>query len=233
MFKRIINLFKGLLLGLLGKAEASNPKTQLEVEKEKLRGTIQRFNDSIAAHKGKVIQVEGKLDKLKKNAKDLESKVKTFIKMGKQELAGENASKLKRVKLSIVDLSEFIETADDIYDNLLAERKFAVDTARANFDEIAKSIDEAELHESMAEIKEMSAGFTEQMSNSGLSRLKEQVEARASLAKGRAEVVTDLAESEDPTNSKEYRDAQNGNDLADFMAAQGMEAPSSVAATHL
>jgi phage shock protein A len=229
MFKRLIAIIKGLFLGLLGKAEAINPKALLEVEKEKLRGTIQKFNDQIASHKGKVIQAEGKLDKLNKNSRDLDFKIKTFIKMKKMDLAGECVSKLKIINKSIVDLEEFIETADDIYENLLAERKFGVDTARANIDEIGKSIDEAELHESMADIKEMSAGFSDQMGNSGLSRLKEQVEEKAALAKGRAEVATDLAESEDPTTSREFREAQAGNDLAAYMAEQGIESPSSVA----
>jgi phage shock protein A len=228
MFKRLITIIKGLLLGLLGKAEAINPKALLEVEEEKLRDTIQKFNDQIASHKGKVIQAEGKLDTLKKSAAGLDSKIKTFIKMKKMDLAGGCVSKLKIVNKSIVDLEEFIETADDIYENLLAERKFGVETARTNLYEIGKSIDEAELHESMAEIKEMSAGFTDQLSNSGLSRLKEQVEETAALAKGRVEVATDLAESEDLTTSREFCEAQASNDLAAYMAEQGIEAPTPV-----
>lgn len=231
MIKRLITLIKGIFLGLLGKAEDLNPKAVLESEKDNLRKTMAKYDQKIAQHKGNTIKAEADREKLKKEIKSLETKIKTFVKMGSNEKAGKMASQLKRSKQTLFDLEESILLMSELYETLMTDRSNAMESAKELISEVEQSIDDAELNESMADMKEISSDFGSELSNSSLSRLQASQSERASEAKGRVAVANDSQDYDDPTSSKEYRSISQESDLADFLAEQGMEATPSASTT--
>ena len=222
MFKRLITLIKGFFGLFLSKVENSNPRAILEAEKENIRKHLEKYRDSLAKHEGKVIKARQDLEKCEKQVEDLTEKVQTFITMNNDEQAARVAGQLEETEKKIETLKEFIDMAEDVYENLRADRDHAVRAAREKIDKISSSIDEAELHESMADLKEQTAGLGDDLSSSGLSRLEANLDNRVANAKGRAKVAKDDHEDMDPTASKEYRQAANSNALARFKAKNGL-----------
>jgi phage shock protein A len=225
MLKRLYKLITGFFLGLLGKAEASNPEALLEIEKDNMRKSMAKFDESLAKHQGRVISAKTKSTKLTKQKADLTNKVKHMIKMSHTKMAEDFAANLQDIVEELLQLEEFLSMAESHYETLKADRDEAIEGARDKINAIANGIDQAKMHESMAEMNEMTQGFGDELSNSGLSRLEASVENRKNEAMGRSVVASDSLESSDPTRSKEYRDMEKQSALADFMAKEGIDAP--------
>ena len=223
MIKRLLNLIKGFFLGTLSKAEASNPKAILEAEKQNMRDKIKKFDNALVEHRGKVIQAKNKQEKLTKERADLKVKVKQLVANKHNDIAGKFAKKLKDIDLDLEELVVMVTMLNQEYENLKQDGEIAIAASKERIEQMSNDLEETEMLESMAEIKEMSAGISDSLADDGLSNLQAMIEEQKAEAQARSEISSNRATENNIEFDPRYRQATEDSALAEFLAEEGME----------
>lgn len=227
MFRRISNIFRGILGLFVSGLEKKNPEALLELEKENLRKQIAQFNQGLAAHAGLCEKLIAQVKRQEAEEQDLRSKAAANLRAGNQRLAGEIALELQRIRKDLADNRAQLGDAEKTYKELVLSRDSAMKAARAKIETLRKDLDGMKMNKSLAEMNEMASGMLNQIGGSGdtLDRLQQMVEEENTKAAGRARVARD---SLDTTRFKEQaseREALEDMALADLAAELGMPIP--------
>lgn len=225
MFKRIANIFKGIFLRLIGKAEAANPEALLEVEKENLRKQISEFNKGLATHAALVERLMSRAKKLDAEEDELRAKTTANLKAGNRAAAGQLALKLKTVDKEHDEVASQLEDAEKRYKELVRARDISVKEAKAKIESLRRGIDDMKVQRAMADLNEMASGMVTEIGGAGetLNRLEEVVEEERTRAAGRARVARDSMDMTDIEMQEAEQGALEEMALAEFAASAGIE----------
>ena len=193
MFRRISNIFRGILGLFVSGLEKRNPEALLELEKENLRKQIAQFNQGLAAHAGLCEKLIAQVKRQEVSEQDLKAKAVANLRAGNQRLAGEIAVELQRVRKELADNRSQLGDAEKTYKELVGSRDIAMKTAREKIEALRKDLDSMKMNKALAEMNEMASGMLTQIGGSGdtLNRLHQMVEEENTKAAGRARVARD------------------------------------------
>ncbi|MGF1451137.1 MAG: PspA/IM30 family protein [Opitutales bacterium] len=208
MFRRLANFFRGLFGSALGDLEMSKPEALLEREKENLRKQVQSYNQGLAAHAAMVEKLIVQVERQETEEKDLLTRASANMKAGNNELAAEQAMRLKQVRGELEANREQLEAAEKTYKEMTSAREAAIAEARRKIEAIQAKISQLRVQRATADLNEMAAGMTTEMGSAGetLSRLEEMVDDARAKAAGRARVAKDaLPASADLPSQAEHK----------------------------
>jgi phage shock protein A len=227
MFRRLSNIFRGIVGLFVSGLEKKNPEALLELEKENLRKQIGQFNQSLASHAGLCEKLIAQVKRQEAEEQDLRAKAAANIRAGNQRLAGEIALELQRIRKDLADNRSQLADAETTYKDLVLSRDTAMKTARAKIESLRKDLDSMKMNKALAEMNEMASGMLTQIGGSGdtLDRLHQMVEDENTKAAGRARVARDSMDTSRFKEKASEREALEDMALADLAAELGMPMP--------
>jgi len=223
MFRRLSNLIRGFFGLFISGLEKKNPEALLEVEKERLREQISKYNKGLAAHAALCERIMTQVKKLEKLSGDLRAKAAANLKVGNKRAAAQFALRLKTIEGELDENNIQLKGAEDTYTELLNARDVSIKAARAQIEDLRRDIDDMKVQKAMAELNEMASGMIGEIGGSGdtLNRLHEMVEDEASKARGRSRVAKDMIDTTEVQVIQAEQEALEDQALADFAAAEG------------
>jgi phage shock protein A len=226
MFRRIGNLFRGLLGLFISGFERQNPEALLEVEKENIRRQIANYNQGLAAHAGLCERLMSQVKRLEQEERELRAKTAANLRAGNRDLASQQALRLQTVQRELVENRTQLESAEATYKELLRARDVSVKAAQAKLESLKNSLNDLKIKRATAELNEMASGMISQIGGSGdtLNRLHEMVEEEQEKAAGRARVARDSLHSTDFDMQEHEQKALADQALADFALKEGLDA---------
>ena len=225
MFQRIINLIRGFINLLLGKAERQNPEALLEVEKENLRKQIANYNQGLAAHAGLCERLVNQVRTLENEENDLRAKAAAHLRAGNREAAGQYALRLQTVTREIEENRKQLEQSEASYNDLVRARDVSVKSAKEKIEAMSYALSDLKVKRATAELTEMASGMISSIGGSGdnLDRLKGMLEEERVKAAGRARVARDTLNTEGVDLNETEQKALADQALEDFAAKEGIQ----------
>ena len=121
MWRRISRMFRSFFGFFISVAE--NPELILEQNIRDMNDQVPRMNDSIAMVKANVTLLEREQDKYKSDLNDLTSKVKAAIQAGRDDLAGNFATRLEATRGALTRNQAQLTNARAAFDKALAVKQ--------------------------------------------------------------------------------------------------------------
>lgn len=232
MFKRLINVIRGMFGLQVSKLEKRNPEALLELEKENLRKQIANYNQGLAAHAGLCERLMTQVKKLETEDKQLRAKTSAHLRAGNKAAAGQYALRLQTISSELSENRVQLGQAEATYKELIKARDASIKAAQAKITELRYSLDDLKIKRATAELTEMAAGMISNIGGAGdtLNRLHQMVEEERQTAAGRARVARDTLNTTDLKIQEAEQQALADQALADFAAQEGIPLESGSAA---
>lgn len=224
MLKRLLNLARGGLGLFVSGLERKRPAALLELEKERLRAQIVRYNEGLAGHAGLCERLLGQVKRLKAEEKDLRTKAAVHLRAGNLETAGQYALRLQTVGVQLRENREQAIQAEQTYQDLVRARDAAVRAAQEKIQRLKEDLDDLKVKQATAELQEMAGAMIGNLggTNDNLNRLSALVDEERERAAGRARVARDtLGTAGVPLREREQK-ALADQALEDFAASEGI-----------
>ena len=222
MFRRLGNLVRGFFSIFVSGLERKNPEALLEIEQEKLRRQIAKFNASLVSHASLVERLIAQVRKLETDESDLRAKTSANLKLGNREAAGQYALRLQAVTRELDENRRQMMQAETTYKDLVRARDVAVSVAKSKIEALKSGISDLKMRRAMAEITEMASGMAGEVGGNGdtLNRLEEMVNDERYRAAGRVRVAIDSLDIKDSNIREAEQGAMADEALANFEAQQ-------------
>jgi phage shock protein A len=227
IFKRFSNLIKGFFSMFVSKAEKSNPRALIEVEKENLRKQIANFNDNLATHAGYIERLRRQIQDNEKKEKELTAKIAAYLKVGNRTVAGQLALELQNIKAQLEENRQQEKDAEAAYKKMVKTRDMAINEAKLKIEKLKRMISETEMLEAQAELQEMASGMISEIGGTGdtLDRVEQNIQERRDKAAGRARVAKEGIDFNDIELKEAEQEAMAEMALAEFESAYGFKSP--------
>ena len=224
MFKRLLNLARGFLGLFVSGLERKRPAALLELEKERLRGQIVRYNEGLAGHAGLCERLLGQVKRLKAEEKDLRTKAAVHLRAGNLEAAGQYALRLQTVSGQFQENREQAIQAEKTYQELVRARDAAVRAAQDKIQRLKDDLDDLKVKQATADLQEMAGTMIGNFggTNDNLNRLSALVEEEREKAAGRARVARDTLGTTGGHLREREQKALAEQALEDFAASEGI-----------
>jgi phage shock protein A len=224
MFKRIRNLFRGLLSLVISGFERHNPESLLEVEKEHLRTQIARYNQGLVSHAGFCENLMAQVKKLEADDRDLRARTSANLRAGNRDAASQYALRLQTVTRELEANRIQLGQAETTYKELIRARDISIKAAQTKIEYLKANLDDLKIKKATAELAEMASGMIYQIGGSGdtLDRLQNMVEEERRVVAGRARVARDSLNTGDIVAKEAEQKALADQALADFAAKEGI-----------
>ncbi len=224
MFRRLVNLIKGFFGLFVGGLERRHPEVLLEVEKENLRKSIVKFNQSLQAHAGLCERLMAQVRKQEREHEELRAKTTAHLTAGNHDEAGQLAVRLQSLHRELEENSRQLDDAEKAYRELTKARDVSIKVARRKIEDLRRGIDELKVQAAMAELNEMAAGLVTELGGSGdtLVRLQEMVEEERAKARGKARVARDSPDTSEFEVLALEQGALECQALAEFAEREGL-----------
>jgi phage shock protein A len=224
MFKRIGNLFRGILNLFVSSLERHNPEALLELEKEHLRNQVARYNQGLVSHAGFCENLMAQVKKLEADDRDLRARTLANLRAGNRELASQYALRLQTVTRELEANRIQLQQAETTYRELIRARDVSIQAAQAKIEYLKANLTDLKIKKATAELAEMASGMISQIGGSGdtLDRLQNMVEEERRTVAGRARVARDSLNISDVALKEAEQKALADQALADFAAKEGI-----------
>lgn len=233
MFRRLINLIRGMFGLQVTKLEKMNPEALLELEKENLRKQIANYNQGLAAHAGLCERLMAQVKKLEGEEHSLRSKTTAHLRAGNKAAAGQYALRLQTVSAELKENRTQLGQAESTYKELVMARDASIKEAQEKITQLRYSLDDLKVKRATAELTEMASGMISKIGGAGdtLDRLHQMVEEERQVAAGRARVARDTLDTTDLSLQEAEQQALADRALADFAAQEGIPMESEAGTT--
>lgn len=224
MFQRFFRLLRGFFGLFLTGVEKRNPDALLELEKERLRHEISRYNEGLTGHAALCERLMAQGKNLETEERELRAKTTAYLRNGNREAAGDAALRLQSVRQQLAEKSKEMEQAEATYKRLLGARESTIRQAQEKLVSLKQQIDDLKIRRATAELTEMAAGLTSKIGGGGdtLNRLAQMVEEERQLASGRIRVARDSMPAAEPIDPQADHRALADQALAEFAAREGV-----------
>lgn len=228
MFKRLLNLARGFFGLFISKVERRHPAALLELEKERLRQQIQKYNEALAGHAGLCERLLSQVRRLEGEGRELRAKIAANLRGGDRQIAGQQALRLQTVDGQLQAHREQAVQAEATYEDLVRTRDAAVRQAQEKVEQLRYDLDDLKVKRATAELHEMAGAMLGSLGTAGdnLSRLGALVDEEREKAAGRSRVARDTLGTGDTRRREAEGNALAEQALAEFAAKEGIALPS-------
>ncbi len=224
MLQRFFRLCRGFFGLFLSGVEKRNPEALLELEKDRLRAEISRYNEGLSAHAALCERLMAQGKSLESDERETRAKAAAYLRAGQRDAAGDAALRLQTVRQQLMEKTGEMEQAETTYKQLLTARESTIRQAQEKLVSLKQQIDDLKIRRATAEMTEMAAGLTNKLGGGGdtLDRLAQMVEEERQLAAGRTRVARDSMPATPTTSPEQDHRALADQALAEFAAGEGI-----------
>lgn len=227
MFKRIINLFSGILSSILRVFESRNPAVLIEAEKNNLHQQITRFNEGLSQQAGVVYNLAGKAQKTGEIIKETEQRISVLIEAGDRKNAAKMALKLSQLEKDLVELQTRCRCAEEAYQTLEKSRDQAVNEAKRRLANLENMVSQTEILNAQNELAQIAGNITRSIGSTqnSLDYTEEIVSRGLESSLGRSHVLACQLNrlQEDYSLAEAEKDILERRALAEYLASRGLE----------
>jgi phage shock protein A len=226
MFARIGRLFRGFFGLFISGLEEANPEALMEAARQEFRTKMTQYNLALAKMAGVAERLKSQVNGKALKAQDLERRILANHRAGNMELAGSLARELQELKTDLtIDSNELKETEEAYQANLrqakLAQREFEDKVHR-----LEKQLSQVKIKEAQAEAASALSNVAFKVGDLGdtMKTVEDVLAKRYEVSAGKARLAKDMVDIEAVTEKENERKALEQVALAEFLAAQGIQA---------
>ncbi len=229
MFARIGRLVRGFFGLFISGIEHANPEALMEAARLEFRTKMTQYNLALAKMAGVAERLKAQVNLKATRSQDLERRIMANHRAGNMELAGSLARELQELKADLsTDSHELAETEEAYQANLrqakLAQREFE-DKVR----NLEKQLSQVKIKEAQAEAASALSSVAFKVGDLGdtMKTVEEVLQKRYEVSAGKARLAKDMVDLEAVSEKENERKALEQVALAEFLATQGIQTPSS------
>jgi phage shock protein A len=197
MTSRIARLWRAVIGSGLSELETQHAEELLDLEREDLHRKVSKYNQALAGYAALSERLRAQIERLTREQTDLAPRLRARLEAGDRAAAGKHALRSERIEQELLQLREQREQTEQTYRELVRARDAALVAARDKMEELKRSIGEFRVQEALAELNELAAGMngTLGVDNATLERLKERIDEKRHMARGRARVAREAIDT--------------------------------------
>ena len=229
VFARLGRLFRGFLGLFISGIEERNPEALMEAARQEFRDKMAHYNMALARMAGIAERLKTQVKAKTIKAQELERRILANHSAGNLELAGSLARELQELKADLsTDTQELTET-EEAYQGNLRQAKLAQKDFEDKVHKLEKQLSQVQIKEAQAEAAAAlsSAAFKVGDLGDTMKTVEEVLAKRYEESAGKARVAKDLVDLDTVTEKENERKALEQAALAEFLAGQGIQAPTS------
>ena len=218
--------FKAQLNKLANYFWTSDPIAQMQYEYDQAVEQIKAGKEGLAQYRALVEKVARQVDDEKREAAQLESRIKAYLAAGNRDRAAECALTLQKVKAEMEKNIEQLEMHEKAYDNNVAKIKNATGKVSEIQEKIRKYDAEIKMSRAEAEIADLAGKFNFDVTTD-LGQIESILQHEIDTNRAKARVAADLSEEglEDIQREIEMQDAMAEDALRQFEVEMGLISP--------
>jgi len=226
IFARIGRLFRGFIAIFISGLEERHPEALMEAARDEFREKMIQYNSALARIAGIAERLKSQVKNKTQRAQELERRILANHHAGNLELAGSLARELQELKADLtVDTQELSET-EEAYQGNLRQAKLAQKDFEDKLRRLEKQLSQVKIKEAQAEAASAlsSAAFKVGDLGDTMKTVEQILAKRYEVSAGKARVAKDLVDMEKIQEREGERKALEQTALAEFLAAQGIQA---------
>ena len=227
-FARIGRLFRGFFGLFVGGIESRNPEALMEAARQEFRNKMAQYNQALARMAGIAESLKSQVRVKANRAQDLERRILANHRAGNMELAGSLARELQELKADLqTDTNELKET-EDAYQANLRQAKVAQQEFEDKVRRLERQLSQVKVKEAQAEAAGALSNVAFKVGDLGdtMKTVEEVLDKRYQESAGKARVAKDMVNMAEVEEKEAERKALEQGALAEFLASQGIAAPS-------
>jgi phage shock protein A len=229
MFARVARLVRGFLSLFVSGLEERNPEALMESARQEFRDKMAQYNLALARMAGVAERLKNQIKGKTTRAQELERRVLANHAAGNMELAGALARELQELKADLtIDTQELADT-ETAYQANLRQAKVTQKEFEDKVRTLEKQLSQVKIKEAQAEAASAlgSVAFKVRDLGDSMKAVEEVLSKRYETAAGKARVAKDLVDVTKLQEKEGERRALEQSALAEFLASQNIQAPSS------
>lgn len=233
MFARIGRLFKGFLSLFISGIEDRNPEALMEAARQEFRDKMAQYNSALARLAGVAERLKQQIKNKAQKAQDLERRIMANHRAGNMELAGSLARELQDLKADLtIDTQELADT-EVAYQVNLRQAKVVQKEFEDKVRRLERQLDLVKIKEAQAESAAALGNVAFKVGDMGdtMKRVEEVLNKRYEMSAGKARLASDMVDMKQVQEKEGERKALEAGALAEFLAAQGIQAAPATPAT--
>jgi phage shock protein A len=226
MFGRLGRLVRGFFSLFITGLEESNPEALMAAARDEFRGKMVQYNMALARMAGVGERLKGQVKMKAARATDLERRILANHSAGNMELAGSLARELQELKADLGTDTEELKETEEAYQANLRQAKIVQKEFEDKVRRLEKQLSQVQIKEAQAEAAGALGNAAFKVGDLGdtMKDVENILQKRYEVSAGKARVAKDMVDMEMVVEKENERKALEQNALAEFLAAQGIQA---------
>lgn len=225
-FARVGRLFKGFLGLFVSGLEERNPEALMEAARQEFRDKMAQYNMALARMAGIAERLKGQIKTKSAKTQDLERRILANHRAGNMQLAGSLARELQELKADLIHDTEELKDTEEAYQANVRQAKVTQKEFEERIRQLEKQLSQVKIKEAQAEAAAALGNVAFEVGDMGdtMKTVEEVLQKRYEVSAGKARVAKDMVDMDKLQEKESESKALEQAALADFLAAQGIQA---------
>jgi len=227
IFARIGRLFRGIASLFVSGLEERNPEALMESARQEFRDRMASYNQALARMAGVAERLKSQIRMKTTRAQDLERRIMANHRAGNMVLAGSLARELQELKSDLTTDTEELSESEEAYQVNLRQAKVAQKEFEDKVRKLDRQLSQVKIKEAQAEAAGALNNVAFKVGDLGdtMKTVEEVLQKRYEVSAGKARLAKDSVDMAMVQEKEGERKALEQGALADFLASQGIAAP--------
>jgi phage shock protein A len=228
VFARIGRLFRGFFGLFISGIESRSPEALMEAARQEFRDKMAQYNQALARMAGIAESLKSQIRIKSTRAQDLERRILANHRAGNMELAGSLARELQELKADLTTDTNELKDTEEAYQNNLRQAQLAQKDFEEKVRRLERQLSQVKVKEAQAEAAGALNSVAFKVGDLGdtMKTVEEVLNKRYEVSAGKARVAKDMVNTTELHEKEAERKALEQGALAEFLASQGIAAPS-------
>jgi phage shock protein A len=226
---RFGRLVRGFLSLFVSGLEERSPESLMEAARQEFRDKMSQYNLALAKVAGIAERLKNQIKMKSTRAQELERRVLANHSAGNLQLAGMLARELQELKADLGTDTQELKETEEAYQANLRQARVTQKEFEDKVRNLEKQLSHVKIKEAQAEAAAALGSVAFKVGDLGdsMKAVEEVLAKRYEVSAGKARVTADLVDVEKVVERENERQALEQVALAEFLAGQGIQTPSS------
>jgi phage shock protein A len=225
---RLSRLLRGFLGLFISGLEERNPEALMEAARQEFRNKMVQYNLALAQMAGVAERLKNQIKGKTGRAQELERRILANHQAGNMELAGTLARELQELKADLTTDTNELQETENAYQSNLRQAKVSQKEFEDKINRLQKQLSQVKIKEAQAEAAAALSSVAFNVGDLGdsMKTVEEVLAKRYERSAGKARVAADMVDMAKVQEKENERRALEQAALAEFLASQGIQSPS-------
>ena len=228
VMSRLGRLLRGFLGLFISGLEERNPEALMEAARQEFRQKMTQYNLALAQMAGVAERLKNQIKGKASRAQELERRILANHQAGNMELAGALARELQELKVDLTTDTNELQETEGAYQNNLRQAKLTQKEFEERVRKLETQLSQVKIKEAQAEAAAALSSVAFNVGDLGdsMKTVEEVLAKRYERSAGKARVAADMVNMDQIHEKEAERKALEQAALAEFLASQGIQSPS-------